>query len=386
MDAMAHSLMNPAFPPMPAPRDIGQETRDTMQAMIDYAPRMYGMEAQFRPQYALLDARIMRDVLTGSGGMLDYYENTLLPASMRQASTMRGADISDLEQYGPRATQAILDADPNQRGLLAEMNRQAMSDLKLGGQLSADEARDVVQSTRAGFSDRGMIRSGSAILDEVANRHQYSNARKAQRQDFAGRMVGYNKAVTGDPMMSVLGRPSNAGGDAGQMMAFSGRFPGSGPSEMFNPMNSYASGLYGGNQQAATSMYGSQAGLMGSMYGSNAGLYGSMYGANMGLSGQQMMADANKTSSIIGGLMGGAGLGLGALAAFCWVAREVYGEDNPDWIKFRAWLHASAPLWFFKLYARNGQRVARWIKGKKLIKRAIRAWMDTKVTEVCYAI
>ena len=37
----------------------------------------------------------------------------------------------------------------------------------------------------------------------------------------------------------------------------------------------------------------------------------------------------------------------------CWVAREVYGKDDPRWLMFRAWLLGDAPAWFRGLYLRQ---------------------------------
>ncbi len=408
-DAMAHSLMNPTFPPhpgfppQPEPRDIGKETRDTFQAMIDYAPRMYEMEARYGPKYALLDAQTMQDVLAGQGGMLDFYSREILPRSMQDASRMRESDIADIERYGGRATDAILDAYPQQRELLDEMNRQAQAELGRGGDLSPDQIRDVTQATRAAYSDRGMLRSGDAVMDEIANRHQYRDQREAQRRDFAGRVIGFNQAVTGDPMMSVLGRPSGASPQSGAMLGIGQQAAaGAGPSGMFDPMNQYAAGVHGGNQQMASSIYGNQAGLMGNIYGSQAGLMGSQFGSQAGLMGSMYGADRSfdlglitanmqrdtarmqRDASIWGGLLGGAGAGLGAF--FCWVAREVYGPHDPRWLKFRLWLHAYAPDWFYRFYARHGERIARWLQWKPRMKRLVRAWMDTKVREVRHAI
>jgi hypothetical protein len=384
------SLANPKFPPAPEPRNIGQETRDTFQAMIDYAPRMFEMEKQYGPQYASIEAQTMKDVLTGNGGMLDFYSNEILPRSLADASRMRAHDVADIEKYGPRLTEAILNANPQQRVLLDELNRQAQTELGRGGDLSADQVRDVTQATRAAYSDRGMIRSGGAILDEVANRSQYSDARQAQRRDFAGRVLGMNQAVTGDPMMGVLGRPSGASPQAGAMLGV-GQATASagGPSGMFDPMNQYAAGVYGGNQQMASNMYGAQAGIINNNFSASAGLMGSMYGADRDYDAQKAAARAQRTGSILGGLFGGAGSAIGGMAIaglFCWVAREVYGEQDDRWLKFRVWLHAHAPVWFYKLYARYGERFARWLKGKPLVKRLIRAWMDTKVKEVAYAL
>tara|TARA_R110000751_G_scaffold161234_1_gene266912 strand:- start:601 stop:1020 length:420 start_codon:yes stop_codon:yes gene_type:complete len=63
----------------------------------------------------------------------------------------------------------------------------------------------------------------------------------------------------------------------------------------------------------------------------------------------------------------------------CWVAREVYGEDNPRWIRFRHWLLESAPKWFVRLYMKHGERFALFISDKPRVKRLIRSWMDSKI-------
>jgi hypothetical protein len=78
-----------------------------------------------------------------------------------------------------------------------------------------------------------------------------------------------------------------------------------------------------------------------------------------------------------GGGMGGGGMGGGG---FCWVAREVYGADNPRWLLFRAWLKTEAPLWLHDLYGSHGERFAAWIKDKPAAKEVVRVLMDTAVS------
>lgn len=63
----------------------------------------------------------------------------------------------------------------------------------------------------------------------------------------------------------------------------------------------------------------------------------------------------------------------------CWVARGVYGENNPSWLAFREWLVNDAPSWFRKLYFRYGPKFAEFIKNKPRLKTKIKAWMDTKI-------
>jgi hypothetical protein len=77
-----------------------------------------------------------------------------------------------------------------------------------------------------------------------------------------------------------------------------------------------------------------------------------------------------------GGGMGGGGMGGGG---FCWVAREVYGNDNPRWLLFRAWLKTEAPNWLHDLYASRGEAFAAWIKDKPAAKVVVRALMDTAI-------
>jgi len=65
--------------------------------------------------------------------------------------------------------------------------------------------------------------------------------------------------------------------------------------------------------------------------------------------------------------------------AYCWVARAVYGEDDPRWRQFRAWLLADAPGWFRTLYIRHGERFADLITGRTRVKSVIRHWMDQRI-------
>ncbi len=64
---------------------------------------------------------------------------------------------------------------------------------------------------------------------------------------------------------------------------------------------------------------------------------------------------------------------------YCWVARAVYGADDPHWRQFRAWLLADAPIWFRTLYIRHGERFAGWLAGRTRVKSAIRRWMDQRI-------
>ena len=105
----------------------------------------------------------------------------------------------------------------------------------------------------------------------------------------------------------------------------------------------------------------------------------SIYGAQAGAAG----AEAQARGQFYGGLFQGIGNIASSFipkpAPACWVAREVYGVNNPRWLMFREWLFDDSPRWFYRLYLKHGERFARLISGKDKIKAVIRAWMDARI-------
>ena len=63
----------------------------------------------------------------------------------------------------------------------------------------------------------------------------------------------------------------------------------------------------------------------------------------------------------------------------CWVAREVYGESNPQWLLFRRWLMGDSPSWFRNLYISKGEAFANWLSNNAWLKPIIRRWMDGRI-------
>lgn len=76
----------------------------------------------------------------------------------------------------------------------------------------------------------------------------------------------------------------------------------------------------------------------------------------------------------------GDGVGGGdPFGGFCWIAREVYGANDPRWLAFRTWMLTEAPAWLRRLYATVGPDVATWIRTRPLARAALRTVMDTVV-------
>jgi len=64
---------------------------------------------------------------------------------------------------------------------------------------------------------------------------------------------------------------------------------------------------------------------------------------------------------------------------WCWVAREVYGVNNPKWLLFRHWLLSYSPNWFCNWYKQNGKRAAKWLSKNSWLKPVIRRWMNGRI-------
>jgi hypothetical protein len=80
----------------------------------------------------------------------------------------------------------------------------------------------------------------------------------------------------------------------------------------------------------------------------------------------------------MGGGMQGGGMQGGGI---CWVAREVYGDSNPKWLRFRDWLRTDAPRWLHDFYAAHGENFAGWLRDKPAAKAGVRMLMDRVVVE-----
>lgn len=75
---------------------------------------------------------------------------------------------------------------------------------------------------------------------------------------------------------------------------------------------------------------------------------------------------------------------IAMLPKLCWVAREVYGEDDPRWMEFRDWLVGHSPDWFFNAYDKYGAKFAKVVRKVPALKYIIRPFMDAKRKAIGY--
>lgn len=118
-------------------------------------------------------------------------------------------------------------------------------------------------------------------------------------------------------------------------------------------------------QQLIDAAKGQYAGFTGAPMNSLQAMMAAVGGANMG---QQ-----TQTQSKQPGLFDFLTLGATML---CWVAREVYGEEDTRWTEFRHWLLTAAPKWLLNAYVKHGEAFAGVVRKVPLLKRVLRPLMD----------
>jgi hypothetical protein len=283
---------------------------------------------------------------TGQGGVL----GALLGAYQASTAGNLAGDVGLLSQYGPQAGAAINAVVPGQQQLQDLLNQQVTSDLQAGDQLSPMQSMRIREQIRSGQAARGQGYSPKDTASEAVALWLGGEELKQARQNNARTQMASNYALTTDPFMNLLGQSRQYGA----MMSNQGLGQALGMMPEMNPYNAYASDLYNTNYNAAWADKWH-----------NEDIRLAKSNANKALAGQ-----------IIGGVLGFAG---NAAKPGCWVAREVYGEDNPKWVAFREWMLTKAPAAFRELYLEAGEAVAEYIRTKPELKNRIRSFMDAKL-------
>lgn len=251
-----------------------------------------------------------------------------------EAEKTRSEDISSFKKYGPEYAKAISEADPYQAELRSLINGIVMDELEAGGDLSPAQMRLSQQATRGAQSARGMGYGQGDSLREVLGTLDYSRGLKNERINNALQVGNFNQRVVGDPFLAFSGRPSQPQGS--NVMA-----------PNYSDFNNDLSSFMANDEMMAF----------------NAG-----------------QATKNRQQQNIG-----AGIGLlGSIAggAMCWVARAVYGEENPLWQQFRHWLTTKAPEDVRDLYIAIGPKLAERVAQRPKLKAALRKVMDAKIAEL----
>ena len=263
-------------------RNYSKEYRDNLKTQLEFADKLFESEAEYQPKYAGIQAGIMEEM---APRLMALYENEINPALSRMdldaTRNQRLADVQALEDLGGRAAAAIESVDPQTAALRRELNAQALSELQLGGQLTAAQKRNLRQSVAQGQSQRGFGRGISSQAMSSLAELDLMEQRRRGRQQFAQSQMGMSAALGADPAMAILGRQSRAFNP----LAIGAQAQGLGPGNVFNPESAYAGQLHGQNSQQAFAASKARAQARSSMIGGIIGGVGKLGGAAIGAGG-----------------------------------------------------------------------------------------------------
>jgi len=321
------------------------EGTNALRAQDQLLRQQIGYEASLQP---LLTAQQMSSLRGQSQGLLGLYGDLYEPAQAMQ-KRYAGDQLTMMAGFGQQSTQAAIGSmDATTRGIYDTFGQQALSDLQMGSSLNAQETNQAQQAARAAGAARGLSFSRQGSDLEVLNTYSMGQRRQQQRQGVAQQAYQMGTAQQQIGLQGFL-NPAFA---ASQQYGLSGLVQGAqasygslGQSSFLQPESQYLANIRANRIQMQTAI---------------------------------QSANAARSGSIIGGALSAAG-SIGAAAVPCWVAREVYGKDNPEWTIFRAWLFNEAPDWFRDLYLEEGERFADFISDKPLLKRIVKTAMDLVV-------
>lgn len=305
------------------------------------------------------------------------------------------------QQYRQMATEPLgATTTPQTEELRNTIEQEAMNQLRLGSTIGAEERRGYEQSIRGAQTARGNIFGLGPAVQEASQIGMAGEQRKLARYGAAqsflgsgettGAAAGRDLALRQGLEQNRLGAASNfvAGGPSIYNLANQRTGQQQSAMQQYIQANQALPGQFGQAQSTASPFYQTVdqqipvqlTNAFNQLYKSQADYGASVYGTQVGAISRQP-SGAQNFATIAGGVgdLAGAAGKFAGMGFLCWVAREVYGIDNPKWLQFREWMLTKASDNLRNFYIEYGERIAESIRNKPKIKAIIRKWMDGKI-------
>ena len=305
-------------------------------------------------------------------------------------------------QYRDMATQPIgPTTTPETEQLRRTIEEEAINQLQLGSTIGAEERRGYEQAIRGAQTARGNIFGLGPAVQEAAQIGAAGEQRKLARFGAAQQFLGSGETSGAARARDLLLREGIQQNRLGAAAGFIAGGPSIGnlaqarTAQQQGAMQGYIQAnqaLPGGfNQQASTASNFYQTvdpgipvaltGEFNKLYNTQSNYLANTYGAQVDALSRVAVANSLPNYLSAGAdIAKGIGSFGGTAGIFaCWVAREVYGADNPKWLEFREWMFTKASDNLRNFYLEYGERIAKSIRNKPKIKAIIRKWMDSKI-------
>jgi len=304
-------------------------------------------------------------------------------------------------QYRQMATQPLGATTTQQtEDIRNTIEQEALNQLRLGSTLGAEERRGYEQAARAAQTARGNVFGFGPAVQEAAQIGAAGEARKLARYGAAQQFLGSGEttgaaaardlALREGLQQNRLGAAANFIGGGPSLYNLGQARTAAQQSQFQNYINANQANPGQFNQAPTTAANFYQTtqpstavdltNAFNNLYSSQANYASSTYGNYVGAVSRQPNGFQN-FATLAGGVkdLAGAAGGLASIGVLCWVAREVYGIDNPKWLQFREWMLTKASDNLRNFYIKYGERIAESIRNKPKIKAIIRKWMDGKI-------
>ena len=301
------------------------------------------------------------------------------------------------QKYRQMATEPLgATTTPQTEELRNTLEQEAMNQLRLGSTIGAEERRGYEQSIRGAQTARGNIFGLGPAVQEASQIGAAGEQRKLARYGAAQSFLGSGETTGAAAARDLLLRDSLQQNRLGAAAGFVAGGPslynlanqrtGQQQSAMqqYIQANQALPGQFGQAQSTASPFYQAVdqqipvqlTNAFNQLYKSQADYGASTYGAQVGA-----LSRAETGSQAFGNIASGLGnmFSFSGKLPFCWVAREVYGIENPKWLQFREWMLTKASDNLRNFYIEYGERIAESIRNKPKIKAIIRKWMDGKI-------
>lgn len=354
--------------------DLERLNTDQLAALTEAQARRswlasLGIEQEFSPETEALrreaTAALLSDV-RGGGSTMD-------PAIRARLMQDFGAPAQQLQMPELERSQ-----------LLDQASAQVLAELGLGGQLDAETRNLVMREAAQRGSGSGFL--GGVIGRDIGARDLGLTSMNLQQQRLGQALnVGQMQQAQNVQQQGLKNALNQANASLQQQgvqnrMGIGGFFNNQGQQEFTNRM-----GLAGFGQGIERPMGSIDPGALASAYIADINQRNQIVNQANIAQGQIAQGAKEGQNALIGDVVGG------MMGMFCWVAREVYGEETDKWTEFRFWLISVAPEWLYKWYGKNGERLAAWLKNNngatgRLARYTIRKLMDRviKKTEKSY--
>lgn len=338
----------------PEARDIPGETLANLENRIKLAPEEQKAYLATQPGYDAGALQSLDTMLNGGGGQKGFLEQYPAVAKVMDSlsamgnTSQRTADIGDLNALGPEAMAAYRKANPQLSKITDLLTNQSIGEMQDPYALTPEQKRYYTQLAAAANSRNGMAGQPIGAANEMMANWLASGQEAQRRIGNATNAASVLQSTSADPWRMLTGNSAGTGGTlaaTGQANNASTNIAG-----MFDPFGSYENNANAQNNDSYNTWLANK---------------------KTGAQRAQFVSDS------VGSFAGSVAKGIA-----CWVAREVYGEGNPRWKMFRAWLLSEAPTWFQNLYFTHGPAFAAWIHDKPRLKAYIRWWMDGRIEGV----